>query len=256
MFWLHDMPVELRAYAPRVLHDMVHEHIPLERICNGFYRRGALTPDTPVRDRRAKTGHLGIAYAGAGSSYAHIAAVNEVGWTTQVPAKAVVAVVGRPPEAHIHCVDFVSSANTRRRDLTWAEVTLIEAVRHSILAETTPDYHLSPQRPEIPHAEAAWHAAMETMTNGGTLRRLGRGTVLRGRELAAAAANESRPPEWFAARMTDVLAWVGYRTEHPDHTPPVRYAAEPAGGNPFRAGPAQQQRPDGRGLDIARSGHS
>ena len=254
VFWIHDMPVELRASAPRVLHDMVQEDIPVERICNGFYRRGTQAPDAPVRDRRAKTGHLGIAYAGAGSGYAHIAAVNEVGWTTQVPARAVVAVVGRPPEARIHCVDFVSSANTRRRDLTWAEVTLIEAVRHSNLAETTPDYQLSRQRPEMPHAEAAWQAAMETVRNGGALHRLGRGAVLRGRELAAAAAAEPRPPEWFASRMADVVAWVGHRTEHPDRTAPVRYVTEPAGGNPFRADPARQQRPAAGRLDIASTG--
>ena len=97
VFWIHDMPLELRAFAPRVLHDMVQEDIPVERICNGFYRRGTQAPDVPVRDRRAKTGHLGIAYAGAGSGYAHIAAVNEVGWTTQVPARAVVAPGGQDP---------------------------------------------------------------------------------------------------------------------------------------------------------------
>ena len=95
---------------------------------------------------------------------------------------------------------------------------------------------------------------METVRNGGALHRLGRGAVLRGRELAAAAAAEPRPPEWFASRMADVVAWVGHRTEHPDRTAPVRYVTEPAGGNPFRADPARQQRPAAGRLDIASTG--
>ena len=215
---------------------MSKEYVALERICNGFYRRGPLAPDAPLRERRGKTGHRGIAYAGAGSGYARISAVNQVGWTTQVPAHAIVGVVGRCPEAAIRCVDFVSSSNVARRELTWAEVTLIEAVRHSDLAEAPQDHQLSAVRPALDAAEAAWQAAMRTLANGQTLRRLGRGAVLRGPELSNAAMSEPRPPQWFASRMADVVACVGGRSEHPDPTPPVHYVAEPGGGNPFCVG--------------------
>ena len=228
------MPAALRPFAPRVLHDMVREYPHVRRICKGLYWRGDDAADAPLFDRRIRSGFAGIAYAGAGSGFAHVSALNVVGWSSQVPPRAVItAAAGRCPEADIAGVDFVSSSNPRRQALTWAEVTLLEAVRHSDWAEPSPDYQLSESRPPLDWRSEAWHRAVERLRDGRVLGGIGRGAVLRGPALAAAAATEPRPPRWFASRMAEAVAVIGDRLAHHDPTPPVRYAVPPAPGDPF-----------------------
>ena len=234
VFWIHEMPRALAPYASRVLHDMVREYTSIERICKGFYWRGATIAGVPFMDRLGKGGHTGIACAGAGSGYAHVSALNEIGWTTQRPNRAYISAVGRCPEAAVSGVAFTSSANSRRRDLTWAEVTLIEAVRHSDHAEPSADYQFSETRPTLGWRDAAWQEAMSALRSGWVVRCLGRGAVLRGPHVALAAETEPRPPEWFGPRIAEVVDAIGDRVEHPDASPPIRYVTEPARGNPFR----------------------
>lgn len=111
---------------------MTREYLEVRRIFNGFYWRGQDPRDGGLF---ADYGHMAIAYGGAGSGFAGASAVNRLGWSTQVPARARVAVVGRAPEARHSAIRFVSRSNAHRRDLTWAEVTLLEGIRSVALAE-------------------------------------------------------------------------------------------------------------------------
>ena len=74
------------------------------------------------------------AMAPPGSGYADWCALNAVGWSTQVPARTLVAVPHRnlkPPKMPLKGLEFAYAhrPNERRRDLNWNEATLLEAAR-------------------------------------------------------------------------------------------------------------------------------
>ena len=236
VFWINDMPPDLRPSASRVLHDMIHEYDAIDRICNGFYRRGHIEPGAPPDEGYYDVAHRAMAYAGAGSGFARFSALNEVGWTTQLPMRDTISVVGRKPECKIHATRFVSSLNEGRRKLTWAEVSLIEATLLSDWAEITQDDHLNVHLPlDCDYEALAWRRAIETLEDGRTVRRLGPGTVLRGPQIATVAATEPDQPPWFSRRIADIVDIVGERTAHANPSPPLRYACQPADGDPFAA---------------------
>ena len=140
---------------------------------------------------------------------------------------------GRVREATITAVRFAASPNLRRRDLTWAEVTVLEAVRRSDSCEPSENYQLCGASSDPGWAASAWREALDGLRGGAVLHSLGNGAVLRGPALLAAAGGERRPPEWFAPRLEEVADIIGGRLAHPDPRPAMRFAAPPAAGDPF-----------------------
>ena len=234
VFWISDLPTGLRPYASRVLHDMVHEYRAIDRIANGFYRRGHDTAPGMAGEGLFELAQRAIAYAGAGCGFGGTSALNKVGWSTQVPVVDTLCVPGRVPECAIHATRFVTARNDRRRELTWPEVTIIEATLLSEWAEVTVDDYLSPDLPVgTDYRALAWRRALEALASGRTMRRLGRGTVLRGEALASVAAAEPEQSPWFASRLADVVSIIGHLQTHPDPAPQLRYFRPPLAGDPF-----------------------
>lgn len=67
-----------------------------------------------------------------GLGYSRLHALHQVGWTDQVPINTDLVVVGKPPQSpRPGFVNIFSRWNERRRDLSPAEVTVIEAARFS-----------------------------------------------------------------------------------------------------------------------------
>lgn len=99
------------------------------RAVRGIYCRrrvGSLARTAiPVEARRALPWR--IAGSGAGSTGPDV--INMFGWSTQVPPRQWIAVVGRPPQFDDLGVVFKSRSNERRLDLSWLEVSLLEGVR-------------------------------------------------------------------------------------------------------------------------------
>ena len=237
VFWTRDVPASLRRCTPRVLHDMVKEYPTVRRLCKGFYWRGDDSPNAALFDRFPRSGLGPIAYAGMGSGFGALTALNIVGWTTQRPPITAISAVARVPEAAFAATTIASSPNAARRSLTWAEVTLLEALLYSEGCEPSAEHQMYPT-PEgrwMSWTEGGWSAALDALRSGETLLRLGRGAVLRGPALVAAAAREARRPDWLGARVAEVAAIIGDRAAHTDRRRPVRYAAAAPHGDPFAA---------------------
>ena len=76
-----------------------------------------------------------------GSCYADFGALSLIGWSTQMPCRATLAVPYRnltPPALPVSApVRFVERSNIRRRSLNWNEANLLEAAKSAAAA----DYH-------------------------------------------------------------------------------------------------------------------
>ena len=126
LFRLSDIPAS-RAVAAKTLSQLARSDPSIERVAKGFYLRGDPERAKPGRPQIYSRSKAAIVYGGPGSGYATVTAVNMVGWSWQVSARAQICVVGRVPRALLPLCEFHSRSNTARRDLTWAEVSLLEA---------------------------------------------------------------------------------------------------------------------------------
>lgn len=88
---------------------------------------------------------LAIACAGAG--YVGYSAVRRLGWTTQIPARDLLATALGAPQRALEGVSYAALVeNLRRRELTWVETTLLVALLHADLIEADPSYDFDPDR--------------------------------------------------------------------------------------------------------------
>lgn len=99
---------------------------PIERVRQGLYWKKP--PATPFGTARPDPTDAAFAAAGPGAGLAGASAANALSWSTQVPRRPIVVVVGRPPKG-LRGVQFISRSNPHRIDLNQLEVTLLEAVR-------------------------------------------------------------------------------------------------------------------------------
>ena len=211
-FFLSEVPAPSTA-AARVLHDIARDHFEVERVFKGFYWRGsALDSPEPVDPPH---GRLAMVYAGAGSGYAGVTAVNRLGWTTQVPVGYEISVVGRAPQPDSRFIRFSSRSNQMRRGLNWAEVTLLEGMLNFHLAEAVNWDEDS----ELTYFEAAWADALEEFRSGWSAYRLGPDASIRTEAVLEAAAAEPRQPAGFLdlaaelAREVPGVVTSGYEPE-------------------------------------------
>ncbi len=107
----------------------------LARMTRGIYCRRMLgersLTGVPLNDSTPLEAWAALPWrlAGLGAGLTGINIVNKVGWSTQVPVRYWIAVVGRPPQHPEVEVLFVGRSNQLRRNLTIWEVSLLEAVR-------------------------------------------------------------------------------------------------------------------------------
>ena len=127
-----------------------------------------------------------LTYAGPGCGLADCHALNTAGWSTQVPARIRVCVVGKVPEPVDVCVEYFSRSNRRRLELTWAEVSMIEAVSDFLMSEVS------------------WSEALRKVDRDVHISRLGHDAVIRSEVLRWGAAGEKGQPAVFRSRMEEL----------------------------------------------------
>lgn len=170
MFEIKDVPGDVRV-AAKTLSEMARRDPRVERVTKGWYIRVAPVGSTPylvVRDE----GKEAIRFGGPGAGYAALTAVNQVGWNWQPPIKRQVCVVGRAPRANMRFVEFRSRANQARRELTWAEVSVLEALRY------------------FAYAGYEFDECVDWVARGYTTHRLGPGALIRAAELRRVGETE------------------------------------------------------------------
>ncbi len=67
--------------------------------------------------------------AGPGAGYTEFCIMNRLSWTTQVPMRTVIAMVGNLPSINLEGVVYRSRSNSQRLPLNALEASLLEAVR-------------------------------------------------------------------------------------------------------------------------------
>ena len=188
LFRLSDIPAS-RAVAAKTLSQLARSDPSIERVAKGFYLRGDPERAKPGRPQLYSRSKAAIVYGGPGSGYATVTAVNMVGWSWQVSARAQVCVVGRAPRALLPLCEFHSRSNTARRDLTWAEVSLLEALRYFDRAAGYP-----------------WRQAVETVSEGVTAIKLGAGSLIRADEVLRVGSAERGADGRFRELLADLVA--------------------------------------------------
>ena len=164
------------------------EH-PVVRVARGFYckRWHEIWPAECRLD--FVDPHLGaLRCGGAGAGPANWQALNLVGWTAQHPWRNDFGCVGRPPRSAWGHTQFVQRSNGRRRELNWAEVTLLEALRM------------------FDHSDLDWDAALDTVSSGDYFGRLRYDAEVDAERLRWAAVGEARQPGVFRERADSLCS--------------------------------------------------
>ena len=159
---------------------------PVARACRGIYCRRRVGARYRTQLPAAALNALPWRVAGPGAGITGPDVINRIGWSTQVPPRRWVAVVGRPPRCPESGAVFFGRSNTKRLELSRWEVSLLEAVR------CFDDW-----------AELPWPEALEKFG-----RNLGRGyydDVRSGLMLEAAKAERGLGPD-FLPRCRDLAA--------------------------------------------------
>ena len=133
--------------------------------------------------------HLGaLRFASAGAGPANWQALNLVGWTAQHRWRNDFGCVARPPRSPWRHTRFVQRSKERCRELSWAEVTLLEALRM------------------FDHSDLDWDAALETVSCGEYLGRLRYDAEVDSERLRWAAHGEARQPNAFRERADSLCS--------------------------------------------------
>ena len=152
-FWSKDVPGDRDIVHPVLSRLHNDESSEVQRISRGLYWRG-----WPVDQKSAfnSPNHVisALLAAGPGAGLARGHALNRLGWTTQLPCKSLISVLGKPPTPHHPTVKYRPNKNQRRADLSWAEVTLLEAV----------DFFW--------YSEEPWHECLDVLRSGKSMNRL------------------------------------------------------------------------------------
>lgn len=199
-FRIADVPAS-PGVAAKVLCEMTARGEVVERVVKGVYwRRGAAERSALAAARKD---FLAMAFVGAGSGFAGPTAVCRAGWAWQAAAQDMIGVVGHCPAPVYPGVRFVSRRNESRKQLTWAEVTVVEAVRSSRLAQ--PQSKHSERGAGADAVSEGWADALDSAESGRLAESLGWGAVLRPEAILDAAAQEVRQPRAFQQRIAELV---------------------------------------------------
>ncbi len=183
-FRLADLPAPNRGLASAAMHRMLAADAPIvQRLAPGFFlRQHDDGTELFWRDPLLTA----YAHAWPGSGLAGYSAVNEMAWTTQIPVPTQVCVLGRRLTPIDACITYCTRHNPNRALLTWAEVSMLEAVIHFELAEI------------------GWAEALRKVARDVCLSRLGEGAVIRSEPLREVAHTERGKPALFHERVEEL----------------------------------------------------
>ena len=190
-----------RQVVAKTLSQMAARDPRLERIAQGIYVRiegpwGKANLDYNIA-------RVAMAVAGPGSGYGALTAVNALGWNWQTTIRYQICAVGRAPRAQIRLCEFLARANEARRELTWAEVTVLEALRFCA------------------YAGWDWDTCVEIVAGGSAARRMGWGAVMRRDALREVGALEPRTNDRFHRRLRSLTDAMPATISSPDDSIPA-----------------------------------
>lgn len=190
-FFASEVPGRSSVVRPLLSRLAADENSPIHREMQGFYSKLWHEDDEP-RVPYAERVYGALKLAGPGGGAASAFALNWLGWTLQHPCKYHFATVGRAPTSPWDFARFLRRSNESRLDLSWAEVTLMEAIRSFGILECV-----------------RWDEAMDMLRSGVSQQRLGAAALFCPDALLSAGLNENSQPREFHERLDqacDVLA--------------------------------------------------
>ena len=141
VFWNHEISDDV-ALADEVLAEAAAEpDSGLEEFAPGFWCYG-LPPSMIAAGEgpmMLSPAYVGLRFAGPGSGFASMHALNKVGWTTQMTARCRLAVMTDTPDPLSPVVVHEHRDNRARLGLSWAEITFVEALHTIGMAEDSVD---------------------------------------------------------------------------------------------------------------------
>lgn len=185
-----------RQVVAKTLSQMAARDLRVERVAQGVYIR--------VEGPRGKAAvsyniaRVAMLIAGPGSGYGAVTAVNAVGWNWQPTVRYQVCAVGRAPRTRVRSCEFLSRSNEARRKLTWAEVSLLEALRFSGFAGWD------------------WDSCVEIVADGSAAARLGWGALMRRDALREVGQLEPRASDIFRRRLHSLTEAMPAAVSSPD----------------------------------------
>ena len=199
IFKLGDVPGS-RQIVAKTLSQMASRDPRVERVAKGIYIRvenpwgkGALAYNRAM---------VAMSLAGPGSGYGTLSAVNALRWNWQAPVNYQICVVGRAPRAQVQFCEFLSRSNEARRELTWAEVTVLEAVRCST------------------YTGWDWDTCVEMVADGTSVKCLGPGALIRRDAVIAAGQRERGASKRFRRQLAGLTDALPATVSYPDDGPP------------------------------------
>lgn len=183
-FFAWEVPGRPAAVRPLLSRLAADEDHPVQRQRHGFYVKQWDSADES-RAPLVSEPYGALKLAGSGGGGALAFALHRAGWTLQVPCRYDFAVLGRTPESPWPFVRFRRRSNGERASLTWAEVTLMEAVRAYGFLECVP-----------------WDSALDSLADGSCIERMALGAV-RSDEVLRVSEFERCQPATFHRRMRE-----------------------------------------------------
>ena len=175
-------PAAVRPLLSRLAADADH---PVQRQRHGFYVK-QWSSDDESRTPLASEPYGALRLAGNGGGGAWVFALHRAGWTWQIPCRYDFAVLGRPPASPWPYIRFRRRSNSERAALTWAEVTLMEAIRAHGQFDCIP-----------------WAEALQSLASGRCQERMRLGRLIRGDEMLRVSKFEQCQPADFHRRMDE-----------------------------------------------------
>lgn len=202
LFWLDDVPAA-RPLASQVLSRLCRsggDQPPIRRLANGFYLRVRYTKNG--RPWPVDCDLVGLVHAGPGAGFADISAVNRMGWSLQIPAQTHIATLLRTAPVDGRVRYHFRPRHERRMRLSYAEVTVIEAVRHFYFAKVS------------------WDDAVGSAAGGTSSSRLSYPSVIRSEAIRWAASSEN--PRQLDPYGTDDVPFIDKIHDLCDRVPAVQ----------------------------------
>ena len=190
-FRLRDIPGVTPSVAAKALSEMVAAREGVERVVQGCYVKTG--PDSyGIMDYSP----IAIRYASPGSGYGELTALSKLRWAWQSPVRTEIAVAGRAPRARFPYCVFQARSNLARRELTWAEVTVLEGLRAG-------------RFDGFP-----WRHAVNFFLDGICVSALGPGAVLRRDALRDVGNQETRQRPTYYQRLEELVEKMPPRMEY------------------------------------------
>lgn len=184
-FFAREVPGRPAAVRPLLSRLAADARYPLERQRHGFYVK-TWDPDDEDCVPIVNKPYGALRLAGVGGGGASAFALHRTGWTWQIPCRYDFAVLGRPPQSPWRHFRFCRRSNAERAALTWAEVTLMEAIRAYGQIDCIP-----------------WDEALQSLASGRCQERMRLGRLIRGDEMLRVSESEQCQPADFHRRMAE-----------------------------------------------------